>query len=418
MSQRIRSVLVASLLVLLPAAAALAVGEGRLQATVVDEQGNPVPNAQVRVINDDIAFEKTLETNKRGAFTLMVIDATRVYDFELAKEGHQTTRFQHKMKPGAPNRETFTLPTQGAAPAAGGAQAGGGSKAVNTFNEGVAAAQADDMATAEAKFLEASEIDPKMQEPWGALASLYFDRGDHAKALAMADKLLELDDDNMRALQMKYDIYVASGDEAQAQAMLDRLSAVEGGGAAAAINVFNQGADAARVGDLRTAERLFARSVELDPELAAGHAAMARIHLAAERWEEAVKAAETALDLEPGRVEVQRVRYEGYRRMGQADKAQEVFEEMAAADPDGLAQTLLERGEESFNAGDMKGAQVALEQALQAKPDTARAHYLLGLSYANGGDNAKAKQHLQRFLELAPDHPEAGTAKEMIAYLG
>jgi Tfp pilus assembly protein PilF len=71
-----------------------------------------------------------------------------------------------------------------------------------------------------------------------------------------------------------------------------------------------------------------------------------------------------------------------------------------------------------FNAGNMAGAQQALEQALQADPDLPKAHYTLGLAYANTGDSAKAKEHLQRFLELAPDDPDAATAKEMLDYLG
>ena len=30
---------------------------------------------------------------------------------------------------------------------------------------------------------------------------------------------------------------------------------------------------------------------------------------------------------------------------------------------------------------------------------------------------AEAKEHLQRFLELAPDDPDAAAAREMLAYL-
>jgi Tfp pilus assembly protein PilF len=42
---------------------------------------------------------------------------------------------------------------------------------------------------------------------------------------------------------------------------------------------------------------------------------------------------------------------------------------------------------------------------------------MLGLCYVNSGDNAKAKEHFSRFLELAPDDPDAGTAAEMVQYL-
>jgi tetratricopeptide (TPR) repeat protein len=90
---------------------------------------------------------------------------------------------------------------------------------------------------------------------------------------------------------------------------------------------------------------------------------------------------------------------------------------MSEADPEGTAGSLFEAGIAMFNAGDMAGAQQALEQALEADPDLPKAHYTLGLSYANTGDNAKAIEHLKRFIELAPDDPDAGTAKEMLDYL-
>jgi Flp pilus assembly protein TadD len=112
------------------------------------------------------------------------------------------------------------------------------------------------------------------------------------------------------------------------------------------------------------------------------------------------------------------VRYEAYRRLGQEDKALEVFEELAATDPEGLAEALYEQGRNAFQAGDTAQAVQALEQAVQANPDHARAHYMLGLAYANSDQKAKAKEHLQKFVELAPDDPEASAAKEMIAYLG
>jgi hypothetical protein len=37
--------------------------------------------------------------------------------------------------------------------------------------------------------------------------------------------------------------------------------------------------------------------------------------------------------------------------------------------------------------------------------------------FINTGDNAKAKEHLQTFIELAPEDNDAATAKEMLASL-
>jgi tetratricopeptide (TPR) repeat protein len=294
----------------------------------------------------------------------------------------------------------------------------GRNKAVKAFNEGVRLMQSGDSVAAKEQFLEAARIDAEMPQPLSALAGLYLDEKDYAQAVAAADKLLALDPDNPRALQIQYDAYVEMGDKANAAAALDRLSALEGGGTDAAVRVFNQGAEAARVGDVDTALARFEKAAELDPELAPAHAALAGIYLDRDEHQKAVEAAEAALGIDPDLVEVQKIRYEGYRRMGQEEKAKEVFAEMAESDPEGLAETLYENGRRAFDAGNAEQARVAFEQALQADPDYARAHYMLGLVYVNLGDGAKAKEHLQKFIDMAPDDPEVATAREMLQYAG
>ena len=404
-------------LLLLPAVSALAIGQGRLQAEVVDAQGKPVEGVQVTITQPEIGYENTAKTDKRGRFALAVVDATRPYTFEFSKEGMPKVVETFKIEAAGVTRHTFTLAPAAAAPAAGSAVTEGRNKAINAFNEGVAALQGGDKATARAKFEEASGIDPQMPQPYSVLGTLYLEAKEWDKAIQAANTLLELSPGDPAALLVLYDAHVGKGDAATAQGFLDELSSA-GGGTEAAIRIFNAGADAARAGNLDTAITLFGKAIELDPELAPAHAAQSRLLLARERYQEALTSAEKALELDPGLVEVQRTRYEAYRRLGQEDKAREVFEELAAADPEGLAETLLERGRAAFQAGETAAAVQALEQAVQAKPDHARAHYWLGLSYANAGDNAKAKQHLQKFVELAPDDPEAGSAKEMIAYMG
>jgi tetratricopeptide (TPR) repeat protein len=419
---RYRTALLAASLLLLPAVSALAVGQGRLQAQVVDENGEPLAGVEVHITADEIAYEKTLTTKKNGNITLLVVDATRSYTFQFTKEGYRPVQEQVKLTPGDVTRKTFTVPSLEAAPMAPSAEqvaaVEGRNKAVKAFNEGVRLMQSGDSAAAKEQFLEAARIDAEMPQPLSALAGLYLDEKDYAQAVAAADKLLALDPDNPRALQIQYDAYVEMGDKANAAAALDRLSALEGGGTDAAVRVFNQGAEAARVGDVDTALARFEKAAELDPELAPAHAALAGIYLDRDEHQKAVEAAEAALGIDPDLVEVQKIRYEGYRRMGQEEKAKEVFAEMAESDPEGLAETLYENGRRAFDAGNAEQARVAFEQALQADPDYARAHYMLGLVYVNLGDGAKAKEHLQKFIDMAPDDPEVATAREMLQYAG
>ena len=57
------------------------------------------------------------------------------------------------------------------------------------------------------------------------------------------------------------------------------------------------------------------------------------------------------------------------------------------------------------------------ERILSIDDSHAKVHYFLGLIAVNDGNNAKAKEHLAKFVELDPEDPDAGTAKEMISYL-
>lgn len=415
-----RALLPAAVIALLvPAVSVLAVGQGRLQADVVDAEGNALADVQVTITQDEIGYSSTAKTNRKGRFTVMVIDATRVYTFTFEKEGMPKAVQTFKIEPGGVTHHTFTLAPQAAAPPAegGGGVTSARNKAINVFNEGVSALQGGDKATARAKFEEATTIDPDMPQPYSVLGSLYLESKEPDRAIEVATKLLALSPDDPAALVVLYDAHTAKGDAATANQFLDRLSAA-GGGTEAAVRVFNAGADAARAGDLDTALTLFGKALEMDPELAPAHAASARLLLIEEQYEAALAAADKALSIDPDLIEVQRVRYEALRRLGREEEASQAFEQLAAADPEGLAETLYERGKAAFEGGDAAAAAQALEQAVQAKPDHARAHYYLGLTYVNAGDNAKAKQHLEKFVELAPNDPEVVAAKEMIAYLG
>jgi len=413
---RLRTALLAALLLVLLPATALAVGQGRLQGDVIDENGQPMANVEIHITNDEIGYEKTIKTKKNGRFTLLVVDATRTYTMEFKPaEGRSWTELV-KIDSTKVDKRTFSPPSAAGPSAAEIAATQGANKAIDAFNAGVVLVQQGDSAGAKAKFIEARDVNPKMPQPYSVLAGIYLDEKDYPQAIEMAQALLGLEPENPRALQVLYDAYAASGDEEKAQQYLDRLTA--GGGTDAAIRVFNLGAEAARVGDLDGALASFQRAAELDPELSAAHAALARVYFDLEDYANVIVAAETALDLDPDLPEIQKLRYEAYRRSGNEEKALEVFAEMAESDPEGLASTLYEQGREMFNAGNTAAARQAFEQALQADPNYARAHYMLGLCYVNVGESAKAKEHLEKFVELAPDDPEAATARDMIQYMG
>jgi len=391
--------------------------QGRVKVTVVDEKGEPVPGVAVTITSDEIGYHKEIETDKKGQLAVIFVDATRAYSFRLEKEGYKPVTEQVDPLSGGNLEKEIVLPSKGSAAAGGSIEAGPTTDpAVNVFNEGVTALQAGDRDTAKQKFRRAMELNSRMPQAPAVLAGIYADEGDAEQAVAMAEKALAIDPDNARALRVLYDVYRQRGEQAEADEVLERMKTAEGG-TETAIRIFNEGAEAARLGDLDGARARFEEALEVDPELAAAHGALARVYYVQEQFDQAIAAAEKAYQLDPGQASALKYAYESHRRKGDTEQARRVFAEMAEADPVGTATALYERGIAMFNAGDMEGAAQALEQALEANPDLPKGHYTLGLAYVNTGDSGKAKEHLQRFLELAPEDPDAGTAREMLEYL-
>jgi len=83
------------------------------------------------------------------------------------------------------------------------------------------------------------------------------------------------------------------------------------------------------------------------------------------------------------------------------------------ANPDS-PEILYNKGVEAYNKGKMKEAEAELSKALEAKPDLAMGHFLLGMVSFNLNKKAAAREHLQKYLDLDPNGKEAATARELL----
>ena len=190
-----------------------------------------------------------------------------------------------------------------------------------------------------------------------------------------------------------------------------------------AILAYNEGVTALRGGDLAGAVPKFEQAASLNPELAEAPAVLAEVYMELKRYGDAVAAADRYLALKPGDERGLRVRYDALKAEGDAAKLKEALDALMAADlkdPE-TAVRLFNEGAERTRAGQYDEAAVYFERAVQIAPDDpkfAKAHYVLGLSYAkDDAKKAQAKEHLQKFLQMSPDDPDAETAKQMLEYL-
>jgi tetratricopeptide (TPR) repeat protein len=185
-----------------------------------------------------------------------------------------------------------------------------------------------------------------------------------------------------------------------------------------AVLAYNEGVAKLQAQDKPAAIAKFEEAATLNPKLPDAQAVLAELYLDQGKNAEALAAAERYLALQPNAPRGLSVQYDAYTAMGDAAKADAALEALIQADPSrDTAVRLLNKGVNLFNASKVDEAVQIFERVLQIDPTLAKTHYMLGLSYANSGNNEKAKEHLSKFLELAPNDENAATAKEMLEYI-
>jgi tetratricopeptide (TPR) repeat protein len=182
-----------------------------------------------------------------------------------------------------------------------------------------------------------------------------------------------------------------------------------------AVLAYNEGVAKLQARDKAGAIGKFEEAATLNPKLPDAQAVLAELYLDQGKNAEALAAADRYLALQPNAPRGLSVQYDAYTALGDAAKADAALEALIKADPGhDTAVRLLNKGVSLFNASKVDQAIQVFQRVLEVDPTLAKTHYMLGLSYANSGDNAKAKEHLSKFLELAPNDENAATAKEML----
>lgn len=182
-----------------------------------------------------------------------------------------------------------------------------------------------------------------------------------------------------------------------------------------AILAYNDGVVALKGGDLTAAIAKFEESTQFDAKLAEPHIALAELYLEQKKYTASRDSADRYLALKPDDVRALKAKYDALVGLGEKDKASAVLEALSKLDASNdTAVRVVNEGVNLFNTGKVAEAIPLFERALTLDPKLAKAHYLLGLSYANTGDMAKAKSHLESFVQMAPDDKDAAGAKEML----
>jgi tetratricopeptide (TPR) repeat protein len=395
-----------------------------MRGTVQDTDGKPIAGVKMTVTSEqNTSFRKTMTTGKKGTFTLRFTSVQAQYQYELLfeKPGYQS--FSQGISPSAMGevREIYVMEeaeTQVVERIGdlSSVVTGSTNVAVEAFNEGLKAQRDGEFAAARAKLEEALAADPDLTPAQIALAQVLVDQEEYAAAISTADRALELAPGRAEALRAKYQALRALGRKQEAEAVALVLEQAEDA-VAAARRFYNEAGEAFQAGDREAALAGFQRATELDPSLIDAHHAVATLRLAKGENEAAAEAAQTALSLGSEDVRTLRVLYDAYDALGRHDELTSIAPRLAAVDPDFGGSKLVEQAAELWNAGQADKAASLARQALAIDPNLPKAYYFIGLDHLSRGENAEAKAALQKFIDMAPDDPEAATAGEMLGYV-
>lgn len=380
--------------------------ETRAQVTgvVTDTDGKTLRDVQVVLSHGGETVGETT-TSKKGAFELEVEEAGGTYSVTFRGDGYSEFTGEVELEPGS--RQDLNVKLLNEAE-------GQKSKAVAAYNSAAEAHRKQDLDAALTDFQRAIELDPSLSQAYLGIADVYLQQGKVDDAVVAAEKFLAANPDDEQGKKVAFEAYRRSG-------QLDKAKEVAGDVDAAAmtedlaIGVYNEGAVASQNGDYETALAKFQEAAELNPEMAQAHAGAASILYNQQKYGDSLAAAEKALAKEPQNRQGLRIKYLSLDAEGKVPEALAVWDAYKEIDADGAVDILYRRAEMDFQSGDSARAQEALKRVLALRPDFARGHYTLGLTYT-ATDPELAKKHLQQFIELAPDDPEVPAAKEILAY--
>jgi tetratricopeptide (TPR) repeat protein len=379
-----------------------------LAGTVLDDQGNPLKGIGVTIRGGDAELGAT--TDKKGRFKISVPDASAQYEIRFDREGFRPYVAPLTFaKSGTQTIEWKITATPEGSPTDSMA-------ALRAYNDGVVAYNDGDFDRALHKFGEAVVEDPEFVDAHELISDIYYSKQDYEQALRAADRVLELAPENASAVRTRYLCQLDLGRDG-ASATLDRLAELDPGPPTAVL-LFNEGVVARAAGDEKQALARYEAATRMDPEFVRAHAALASLYLKLGNQEAALASSGRALELDPTDARGMSIRYNTFIAMGRNEEAQQMIDELKRVAPDAVADAYFERGALLFDQGHIEQAIPALELAIDADPELARGHYTLAMCYLNRDRKEDARRHLTTFLELAPDDPDADSARQLLEILG
>src|SRR5437867_7637949 len=227
------------------------------------------------------------------------------------------------------------------------------------------------------------------------------------------------------------DVSVAISRPAEANLVLGAAAAMAGAKEVAAKTVelkktFEEGVEASRAGNHDDAIAKFTHAAELNANCYDCYYNIAYSATQKKDYDAAEAAYKKAIEIKADYAEAYNGLanvYNATRKFDQAAaasaKAMELSSALGAAGGGGAgggnADAMFNQGVILWNGGKVAEAKKQFEAAIAANPNHAEAHYQLGMALVNEGNLPAAGTEFETYLKLAPEGPNAATAKGILA---
>ncbi|MCY3969792.1 MAG: tetratricopeptide repeat protein [Acidobacteria bacterium] len=251
---------------------------------------------------------------------------------------------------------------------------------------------------------------------FGLLGQLYLLYDYHEPARAALRNAEALDGQDLRWPYYLADLTAREGDPETAAAALDRVLSIDPGNVAALIR---RGNALLELGRLDDAERDYSRAVDRDPRQSAARLGLGRVRYERGDFEQAIEHFQAAIQDQPEGSAIHHHIGLALRRLGRREEAAAHFEQnehrlVVFADPlkdrvDQLnvsAEAHYFRGTSALRRGDARGALDAFLLALEAKPDSARNVFSVGLAQIELGNKQAAEARMRQAIALDANYRE------------
>jgi tetratricopeptide (TPR) repeat protein len=178
----------------------------------------------------------------------------------------------------------------------------------------------------------------------------------------------------------------------------------------------HEGFELLKQGQEAEAREKLQAAVAVLPDLVNGWEALAEVDFSLGDYQAAFDNALTCLELDDESSGCLAVAANSANKLGRLDEHEVYRRRFEALHPDDPA-TIFNDAVPHLNAMDDEQARPILERCLEVDADFSECLYEYGMLLLRSGDMEGAKAHLERYLEVAPDGPNAATAAETIKYL-